>query len=226
MGVSWVFPLPEMASRPGPQAVDELKRHLELLGAQRSGQYSVDSEPYYPKQDLKTIHLCHASDYPSSTFALVAETPGSGASVVADTMFDQLMAKLSNAYATRPQSKIECRGSKYELGDFLVKVGAVTLGASFKGVLIEVEYGPCQIPSLCNELMKEFCDGLLTSTTSTSVSSGIGTSASSITSSPPTYILNHFKPGQAFRPIDVVNQYMELFHQYRRIVGATPGTRP
>lgn len=222
MGVSWVFPLPELPNRPGPQAIEEVKRHLELLGSQRAGQFFVDSEPYYPKQDLglKTIHLCHASDYPSTTFALVAESPGASPSIVADTMFDQLMAKLSNVYNTRPQAKIDCRGPKYELGDFLVKIGAVTIGASFKGVLVEVEYGPCQVPSLCNDLLKEFCDGLLTS-----VGSGVGVSAPSFSASAPNYVQNHFKPGQAFRPIDMINQYMELFHQYRKVVAGV-GARP
>jgi hypothetical protein len=33
---------------------------------------------------------------------------------------------------------MEAKGQRYELGDFVLKVGSVTLAGSFKGVVVEV----------------------------------------------------------------------------------------
>ena len=32
----------------------------------------------------------------------------------------------------------KAKGQRYELGDFVIKIGQVTVGVSFKGILIEV----------------------------------------------------------------------------------------
>ena len=47
---------------------------------------------------------------------------------------------LSDYYKARKNTKVESKGQRYELDDFIVKVGSVVLGqtTSFKGVLVEV----------------------------------------------------------------------------------------
>jgi len=58
--------------------------------------------------------------------------------LVADNLFDLLMLKLANFYQAKKQTKIESRGPRFEAGDFLVKLGSVTMGPTFKGILVEV----------------------------------------------------------------------------------------
>lgn len=48
------------------------------------------------------------------------------------------MLKLSNHYTSKKQTKIESKGPRFELGDFCIKLGSVTMSQTFKGILIEV----------------------------------------------------------------------------------------
>lgn len=84
----------------------------------------------------RSVHLLHNSETPASVFALL-ESTNKTVALVADNLFDLLMLKLSNFYAKK-QNKIESKGPRFEAGDFLVKLGSVTMGPTFKGILVEV----------------------------------------------------------------------------------------
>ena len=85
------------------------------------------------------MHLLHNSETPASVFALLEAASGNKTvALVADNLFDLLMLKLSNFYTAKKQTKIESRGPRFEAGDFLVKLGSVTMGPAFKGILVEV----------------------------------------------------------------------------------------
>ena len=72
-------------------------------------------------------------------FALLEAASGNKTvALVADNLFDLLMLKLSNFYTANKQTKIESRGPRFEAGDFLVKLGSVTMWPAFKGILVEV----------------------------------------------------------------------------------------
>ena len=93
----------------------------------------------------RSVHLLHNSETPASVFALLeaAVSPSNPngnktVALVADNLFDLLMLKLSNFYQAKKQTKIESRGPRFEAGDFLVKLGSVTMGPAFKGILVEV----------------------------------------------------------------------------------------
>ena len=58
--------------------------------------------------------------------------------LIADGLFDLLMMKLTNIYTSKKQTKIESKGPRFEVGDFCVKLGSVTMSQNFKGVLVEV----------------------------------------------------------------------------------------
>lgn len=87
----------------------------------------------------RSVHLLHNSETPASVFALLEAASGNKTvALVADNLFDLLMLKLSNFYTAKKQTKIESRGPRFEAGDFLVKLGSVTMGPAFKGILVEV----------------------------------------------------------------------------------------
>ena len=48
------------------------------------------------------------------------------------------MNKLKNYYQQRKNAKMEAKGQRYELGDFILKVGSASLAGSFKGIIVEV----------------------------------------------------------------------------------------
>jgi len=47
-------------------------------------------------------------------------------------------------------------GPRFEIKDFLVKLGSVTIGGTVKGILVEVDYLPGIIPGTCWGLLAEF----------------------------------------------------------------------
>lgn len=90
-------------------------------------------------------------------------------------------------------------GPRFELGDFLVKLGSVTMTQNFKGVLVEVEYRPCVVPASCWELLREFLQGFL---------------GSCVPSVPPQYLQTRMS--DLYQPLDTVQQYLEHFSMYRK----------
>ena len=94
------------------------------------------------------------------------------------------------------------KGPRFEIGDFLVKLGSVTVGGVFKGVLVEVEYCPCVIVNNCWGILQEFMQGFL---------------GSCVNNIPPQYFNN--KGGETFTPVDTIQQYLEHFNIFRKTAG-------
>ena len=84
----------------------------------------------------------------------------------------------------------------FEIGDFLVKLGVVSVGSSFKGILVEVEYLPCQVVQSCWSLMVEFMQGFL---------------GSKVTHQVTPYLKSKFN--DKYTPVDTIHQYL-LFRRY------------
>ena len=84
----------------------------------------------------KIVHVLHNSEHPASVFSIL-ETGTKQISMVADSLFDLLILKMSPVYITKKLTKIESKGPRFELSDFIIKFGSVT-SQTFKGVLVEV----------------------------------------------------------------------------------------
>lgn len=154
------------------------------------------------------IHLLHNSEYPASVFSLL-DNGQKQIPLITDSIFDLLMLKLSPFYATKKMIKIESKGPRFELGDFLVKLGSVTMSQNqnFKGILIECEYRPCLVPGICWELMKEFLQGFLGHQAPTTIPPYFTTPL------PHTPIV---RQNETYQPIDTIQQYLEHFNNYRK----------
>ena len=120
--------------------------------------------------------------------------------LTSDTLLDLLMLKLTNVY--KKKTTIESKGPRFEIGDFLVKLGSVTVGGVFKGVLVEVEYCPCVIINNCWGILQEFMQGFL---------------GSCVNNIPPQYFNN--KGAETFTPVDTIQQYLEHFNIFRKTAG-------
>jgi len=170
------------------------------LGATPAGQFLVDCEVYNSVPHIaqnRNLYILHNSEYPATVFSVI-ETPNKTVSITTDTLFDLLMLKLSNSYYTK-KTKVESKGPSFELKDFLVKLGSVTIGGAVKGILVEVEYFPGIVPGTCWALIAEFMQGFL---------------GSCVSATPPAYIKN--KHSDSFTPVDTIQQYLEQFNNFRK----------
>ncbi|XP_031571421.1 mediator of RNA polymerase II transcription subunit 20-like [Actinia tenebrosa] len=201
MGVTRVFPWEIAEGKSGQQTVEMLQKRAELLGATKTGNWCVDCDTYMSSSNVsssssKYIHLVHNTEFPYTSFAVLE----SGTCLVASTGFDSLMIRIKAFYVQRKASKIEVKGTRYEHGDFILKIGQVLIGPSVKGVVIELEYLPCQDVDQCWSLIIEWAASFL----------GSSFSAPSI---PKT----SNKETGLFRPSDIILQYIDLFNSYRKV---------
>ncbi|XP_011646362.1 mediator of RNA polymerase II transcription subunit 20 isoform X2 [Pogonomyrmex barbatus] len=135
---------PMIENRTGPQTIEFLTKRVVALGAVQVGQFLVDCETYMSVPQLgvqRTVHVLHNSEQPASVFALL-ESGSKVVPLIADGLFDLLMLKMTNIYTSKKQTKIESKGPRFEIGDFCVKLGSVTMSQNFKGVLVEVSDTP------------------------------------------------------------------------------------
>lgn len=206
MGVTILQQYPTLENKTGPHMIDLLTKRISALGAVQVGQFLVDCETYTSVQHLgaqRTVHVLHNSEQPASVFSIL-ETGSKVISLTTDGLFDLLMMKMSSYYTIKKMTKAESKGPRYEIGDFCVKLGTVTVNQNFKGILVEVEYRPCVVPAMCWELMREFLQGFLGST---------------VQSTPPPYFQNRMQ--DVYTPIDTIHQYLEHFTLFRK----SPGLR-
>ena len=146
MGVACLQAYPLAGDKTAPQVVEVLKRRIINLGAKPAGQFLVDCETYYSSPSLatvpgpspagpRTLNVLHNSEQPATVFSVV-ESQTKSVCFASDTLFDLLLLKLGNVY--NKKFKIESKGARFEIGDFLVKLGLVSVAGSFKGILVEV----------------------------------------------------------------------------------------
>nr|CAI5844032.1 unnamed protein product [Callosobruchus analis] len=208
MGVTILTQFPT-ENRTGPQTIDVLSKRISALGATQQGQFLVDCETYTSAPQLghqRIVHVLHNSEQPATVFSIL-ESGTKTIPLATDGLFDLLMMKMSSFYTSKKQTKAESKGPRFEIGDFCVKLGTVTISSNFKGILVEVEYRPCVVPAMCWDLMKEFLQGFL------------GLSGPT---SPPAYLQNRMQ--EIYSPLDTVHQYLEHFTVFRKLPGI--GMRP
>ena len=81
----------------------------------------------FPTCDLIGQYV--SSEHPASVFSIL-ESGNKTVTLTSDTLFDLLMLKLTNVY--KKKLTIESRGPRFEIGDFIVKLGSVTVAGVFK----------------------------------------------------------------------------------------------
>lgn len=147
--------------------------------------------------------MLHNSENPVSVFAIL-DNGTKQIPLVADSIFDLVMTKITTFHNSRKQTKIESKGPRFEVGDFIIKLGSVTMAQTFKGILIEVEYRPCFVADLCWELIREFLVGILNIP---------------IQKALPSYFTIHNRAVDVYNPTDTIQQYLEHFTNYRKQTG-------
>uniref|UniRef100_A0A6B2EDL4 Mediator of RNA polymerase II transcription subunit 20 n=1 Tax=Phlebotomus kandelakii TaxID=1109342 RepID=A0A6B2EDL4_9DIPT len=214
MGVTILQPYLVPENKTGSQTIEALTKQLTALGAVQAGHFLVDCDTYMSSMQQmghppKTVHVLHSSEHPASVFSII-DSGTKQIPLVADGLFDLLMLKMTPHYTSKKQTKTESKGPRFELGDFLVKLGSVTMSQSFKGILVEVEYRPCVLPGSCWELIREFLQGFL---------------GSCVPNTIPSYFPNHNRLNEVYQPLDTIQQYLEHFTNYRKQTTPAVGMR-
>ncbi|XP_062401442.1 mediator of RNA polymerase II transcription subunit 20 [Sardina pilchardus] len=202
MGVTCVCQVPMAEGKSVQQTVDMLHKKLEQLGAVKQGSFWVDCETYHATgntsgQPSKLLYVMHNSETPLSSMALFEGGP----CLTADVNFDVLMLKLKSHFQNAKGHKVESRGTRYRYCDFLVKVGAVTMSSSARGISVEVEYCACVVPGDCWNLIKEFMQSFL------------GANVPELPSVFATKSEGLYAPSDC---MDTMTQYLELFSKVRK----------
>jgi len=229
MGVTVLHAYPVPADKTAPQVVELIKRRITNLGCSETGQFQVDCETYHSSPNLvvpgqgsgqiqKTLHVLHNSEYPATVFSVLEPQPGAKnqptqlqspanrITFTTDYLFDLLLLKLSSVYEKNKQNqKIVSKGNRYEIGDFLVKLGIVSVTGSVKGILVEVEYLPCLVVQSCWSLIIEFMQGFLGSVVPNQIPTYLKLKTDQSTGSSSVYT-----------PSDTTHQYLEHFANFRK----------
>jgi len=161
MGVSCLVQVDIPEDRTGQQILDALQKKIELAGASKTGSWFVECDSYVSSQNsdaiAKIFYLMHCSDYPSASFTVLEND----LCVVADQSMDSLLSKLKAFYVPKKAGKTEAKGISYDSGDFKIKVGNMSQGNNFRGVIVEFEYCPCCDIAQCWELLMEFAHSFI-----------------------------------------------------------------
>ncbi|XP_063953690.1 mediator of RNA polymerase II transcription subunit 20-like isoform X2 [Lytechinus pictus] len=198
---------PVTDNRTVPQAVEVLTKRLDAFGATKTGNFGVDCETYQSvptNVPPKYIHVMHNKEQPYTCYAVTDNRT----CLVCENSFEAIMHRLNGFYVPKKTARIESKGTRYEMGDFIVKIGIVSLGPHARGVLVEVEYTPCVMIQDCWPLMVEFMQGFM--------------GAQYTPSQPPTLIA---KPEVPFSAEDTVFQYLEQFETFVRRGSSTATVR-
>jgi len=158
------------ASRAGHKEVERLQMRIAHLGAKASGNFILDCDTHMitanvqntaPGVQPKKFSLMHNSEMPNSTFAVI-ESHNKQVCLSSDLLFDVLMPRINQVMTSKKNLKIESKGTRFTVDDFIVKIGIVTMSSGqYRGILVEVEYLPCSVPGLCWPLIKEFMQSFM-----------------------------------------------------------------
>ena len=203
MGVVVLQSYPVPHDKSANHVIELIQKRIANLGANHRGQFLVDCETYFSSPSLggpqRTLHVLHNSEQPATVFSIL-EHSEKKTTFTSDTLFDLLLLKLSNVYSKK--LRIESKGPCFEIGDFIVKLGIVSVTGSSKGVLVEVEYLPCQVVQNCWGLITEFMQGFL---------------GSQVSNQPSQYLKSRFTAN--YVPDDTIHQYLDYFNSFRKAGG-------
>lgn len=126
-------PFPNLENKTGPAIIDFLTKRVVALGAVQVGHFIVDCETYTSVPQMagnfkltrtiianlfidfriywftvppKVVHLLHNSEHPASVFSIL-ESGSKQIALVADSLFDLLILKMTPAYTSKKQTKVK-----------------------------------------------------------------------------------------------------------------------
>ncbi|KAM9969039.1 hypothetical protein ACTFIW_000122 [Dictyostelium discoideum] len=141
----------------------EMTKRIEFLGGVKVSTGTINCSLYLERvpdgSNLipREFHLLLYDEKPKKCFTVCRDTI-----VETDREMVSILEK-TNSYKKRQTT--EALISKYELGDFIIRVGPIVFRTEIRGILVEVEYTACSTPVTspfnCTKLLSEFINGNL-----------------------------------------------------------------
>ncbi|EGC38520.1 hypothetical protein DICPUDRAFT_86511 [Dictyostelium purpureum] len=137
----------------------EISKRIEFLGGVKvSSTWSISCSLYLERVpdgsnlNPRDFYLLLFDEKPKKCFVVSRDTI-----VETDREMVSILEK-TNSYRKRQTTDI--LGSKYELGDFIIRIGPIVARTEVRGILVEVEYIACSSPVTspfnCTKLLSEF----------------------------------------------------------------------
>ncbi|KAH9407297.1 mediator complex subunit Med20 [Tyrophagus putrescentiae] len=122
----------------------------------------------------------------TSTSSSSSSSLANSCTVVTDSSFEQILTNLALFYSKKVHVRMEVRGQRWTLADFVIKLGTCTMGG--------------------NQTFKAICWDLIKELGQTFVGASIH--------QPQTHLMARMN--ELFYPVDAIHQYSEIFTQLRK----------
>jgi len=143
-------------------------RIINIFGGKSLDHWSVICKLYksviFPRMPIEEIkksgrgesmYLLSFSSKPKHVYSIIDEK----VIMEADTALIELISKIKNIWTVRQIAKID--GYNFEIGDYNVRYGNLTVGSHSKGLIVEVEHTKSSSVTESTDLLIEFIDYLI-----------------------------------------------------------------
>jgi hypothetical protein len=214
MAITYVLKVAVPADQSIQQYKEVLEKRLASLKPRRLNKFQVQTIVFQSTINQASIHQFLHSDYPVTCFSIIepiSSSSGSSTSSVPINDLKVLTGDIGLASIQRRVSElgilverkplqIECTGSAFKIGDFQIKIGAVTHNSSNRGLIIEISYSSASNNHDSYGFILEFIQNFF--------------GWSNITDSM-TNLVRRKPPHMSYTPEDTIIQYYEHFNNFR-----------
>ncbi|KAF2070782.1 hypothetical protein CYY_007896 [Polysphondylium violaceum] len=143
--------------------IPDIVKRIEFLGGVKVSTWAINCSLYLERLPEGTgmapreFHLLVFDEKPKKCFM-----------VSRDTILEtdrEIISILDKANSFKKRQTTEVIGSRYEIGDFIIRLGPIVFRQEVKGIAVEVEYSACATPMTspfnCTKLLSEFINGNL-----------------------------------------------------------------
>ncbi|RNA19333.1 Mediator of RNA polymerase II transcription subunit 20 [Brachionus plicatilis] len=197
MPITYLFKLPITIDQI-PQFRETLEKRIQSLKPRQLNQFQVQAVMFQATSQASIQQFLH-SDFSSTCFSLIEPQSSSHETKVltADIGLASLQRRILDG--EKKALQLDLIGSAFKLGDFYIKIGAVTQNSSNRGLLIEISYCASNNNDAYGVII-EFVDSHL----------GLSNSHEMLTS-----FVKKKQPHTNYTPEDTIIQYYEHFNSMR-----------
>jgi hypothetical protein len=200
------------ANVPNDQSIQQYKETLEkrltTLKPRRLNKFHVQTIVFQSSNQTSNIHQFLHSDYTSTCFLIIEPNIQSSNNeikvVTGDIGLSAIQRRITELgiLNERKPLQIECSGSGFKIGDFQIKLGAVTHNSSNRGLLIEISYSSASNNHDAYGVISEFVQSLF----------GWSNTNEMLAS-----LVRRKLQNSAFTPEDTIIQYYEHFNNFHNL---------
>lgn len=207
MAITYVLKVAVPADQSIQQYKEILEKRLASLKPRRLNKFQVQTIVYQSSINQTSIHQFLHSDYPVTCFSIIepisSSVPINDVKVLTgDIGLASIQRRVSELgiFMERKPLQIECTGSAFKIGDFQIKIGAVTNNSTNRGLIIEISYSSANNNHDAYGIILEFIQNFF--------------GWSNINDSMTNFVRRKPSP-MPYTPEDTIIQYYEHFSNFR-----------